>query len=259
MIIVIFLTLFVFYLIYKVANDYLSTAVTSLVEYLQMNQNFAGVTLLAFGNGAPDVIVSFLASENEERMDYALSTLLGGSISVGILTFSIVLIRGGKIKVQPRFFIRDIVFFLVAIGGLYVLFFFRIIGIWLSLAFFSIYLIFIFVAFKIKGDEREIIKDLCTNEIVDFKTEGTNRTATLVQGIVINNKQIMRKTLKYYAKKVTSVLLKILVVWPIELMFAATIPNLNETNWNKHLITVMPVFSYFSFLILSNSLRVTRL
>ena len=43
------------------SENYLTLALTSLTKILAISESFAGVTLLAFANGAPDVITSFTA------------------------------------------------------------------------------------------------------------------------------------------------------------------------------------------------------
>lgn len=100
--ILILLGIICFYLLSDTANKYLSTALTNISEKLNLSQNLAGVTFLAFGNGAPDVIASIVASgdgDGGEGMDIAIASLLGGGIFVSCFVFSLVIMVGKRVNV----------------------------------------------------------------------------------------------------------------------------------------------------------------
>jgi len=88
----IFSAIICFYLLSDTANKYLSQALTNISDKLKLSQNLAGVTILAFGNGANDVISSIIASESEgeDGLEVAIGSLLGGGIFVSCLVFSLV-------------------------------------------------------------------------------------------------------------------------------------------------------------------------
>lgn len=90
-----------FYLLSDTANRYLSQALTNISDKLKLSQNLAGVTILAFGNGANDVLSSIIASDGqgEEGLDVALGSLLGGGIFVSCLVFSLVIMIAKNINV----------------------------------------------------------------------------------------------------------------------------------------------------------------
>jgi len=101
--ILIILCLICFYLLSDTANKYLSTALTNISERLNLSQNLAGVTILAFGNGAPDVIASIVASgegEGGEGMDVSIASLLGGGVFVSCFVFSLVILFGKRVNVR---------------------------------------------------------------------------------------------------------------------------------------------------------------
>ncbi len=90
-----------FYLLSDTANKYLSQALTNISDKLGLSQNLAGVTFLAFGNGAPDVISSIVASEgaSDEGVNVAIGSLLGGGILVSCLVFALVVLLAKKVNV----------------------------------------------------------------------------------------------------------------------------------------------------------------
>jgi sodium/potassium/calcium exchanger 6 len=78
--------------------------------------DIAGVTLLAFGNGAPDVFSSFAAFSSGVA-ETGLNELLGGSMFVSNVVVGCVAIAS-TCKVHPWAFKRDVGALLITLGGL---------------------------------------------------------------------------------------------------------------------------------------------
>ncbi len=53
-----------FWVLGSTADAYLSPVLATISKHLKLSQSLAGVTLLAFGNGAPDVFASISASSS---------------------------------------------------------------------------------------------------------------------------------------------------------------------------------------------------
>jgi sodium/potassium/calcium exchanger 6 len=64
-----------FWVLGSTADAYLSPVLASISKHLKLSQSLAGVTLLAFGNGAPDVFASISAASS---MTSAAAAELGG-------------------------------------------------------------------------------------------------------------------------------------------------------------------------------------
>ena len=62
-------------------NANFNTEFYLLVSFFRLSQNIAGVTILAFGNGAPDIF-SALASVQQARPELLLGGLFGAGIFV---------------------------------------------------------------------------------------------------------------------------------------------------------------------------------
>jgi len=83
-----------------------------------LSENLAGVTLLAFGNGSPDIITALVDYNGDTEMMYA--ELLGAaSFITAIIAGSIILIK--PFKLNGSNFVRDILFFIFSC--LYILWF----------------------------------------------------------------------------------------------------------------------------------------
>jgi sodium/potassium/calcium exchanger 6 len=75
--------------------------------------NIAGVTILAFGNGAPDFFTA-LAAVNQRRTELILGGLFGAGIFVTtVVAGSVIIAKPFKLMKRP--FLRDVTFYIAAI------------------------------------------------------------------------------------------------------------------------------------------------
>lgn len=137
--------LFIFmYNMSSTADEYLSPALEYMTVKFSIPESLAGVTLLAFGNGAPDCFSAM--SAGDDNAINSMSPLLGSSlfISTVVIALSAKAAKEGKIKVTKRFFIRDlIVFILMEIYLLVILFFVKKINYYTASSFVVIYFIYV--------------------------------------------------------------------------------------------------------------------
>ncbi|KAI1103345.1 hypothetical protein F4804DRAFT_353034 [Jackrogersella minutella] len=96
------------------ASDFFSVNLSTIATILGLSESLAGVTFLAFGNGSPDVFSTFAAmSSNSGSM--AVGELIGAAgFITSVVAGSMALVR--EFKVSRKTFIRDICFFIVAVG-----------------------------------------------------------------------------------------------------------------------------------------------
>jgi Ca2+/Na+ antiporter len=79
----------------------------------------AGATLLAFSNGATDVITTLVASGNSDGDDLAVGALFGAStFAVNIILASVIWVRPGNVikDLKRGNLVRDIITYLIAIA-----------------------------------------------------------------------------------------------------------------------------------------------
>jgi sodium/potassium/calcium exchanger 6 len=88
-----------FYLLGDTANRYLSNALTTISDKFNFSQNLAGVTLLAFGNGAPDVISSLVAANGEGGLNFNIASAAGAGIFLTAFVLSAVIFYAREVKV----------------------------------------------------------------------------------------------------------------------------------------------------------------
>ncbi len=129
-----------FYLLAHTTNTYLSPPLTKLSDRMKMSQNLAGVTFLAFGNGAADVFTSLVACSGHNGLKFSISSLLGSSVIITLIVFSIVVLISKEVKVNGKLFIRDIILYLIAICLLFLFSWKGRIGVLESIGFLSLYI-----------------------------------------------------------------------------------------------------------------------
>ncbi|KAK6204482.1 Sodium/calcium exchanger protein-domain-containing protein [Scheffersomyces amazonensis] len=117
------------------ASDYLCPNLYTLSKFLQLSDNFAGLTLLALGNGAPDVLGTYKAMSLDSG-SLAISELFGASLFITTIVIGSMAIVH-PFKVPHRSFLRDVGFYLCIVC---------LIGLSLSILTFSIIICIILVS-----------------------------------------------------------------------------------------------------------------
>src|SRR5882762_7504875 len=95
------------------ASDFFTPNLATLAQLLGLDENVAGVTFLAFGNGSPDVFSTFSAMRANSG-SLAIGELLGAAtFIVSCVVGSMCIIKPFKVHRAP--FLRDVGFFAVAV------------------------------------------------------------------------------------------------------------------------------------------------
>lgn len=103
------------------SGDFLTPSLFVISKSLHMSQNMAGVTLLAFGNGAPDIFSS-IAGIRQGSYELVIGGLIGGGIFVTtVVAGSVFLTRPFKMAARP--FFRDCIFYFSAASWAFYLFY----------------------------------------------------------------------------------------------------------------------------------------
>lgn len=133
------------------ADLYLSPALEVISDKLSCSESLAGVTLLALGNGAPDVFASISAGgKTEAAVNLQVSALAGSALFITCVVMWLSIRAStaddGKIKVTKIFFLRDSIFlFLASIYILAILLFIKHITIPVAVGFVAIYVLFVII------------------------------------------------------------------------------------------------------------------
>ncbi|XP_015733655.1 mitochondrial sodium/calcium exchanger protein isoform X2 [Coturnix japonica] len=106
--------LYLFVVLAVTAEKFFCPNLSAISTKLKLSHNVAGVTFLAFGNGAPDVFSAVVAFSDPRTAGLAVGAVFGAGI------FVTTMVAGGIALVKPfaaasRPFLRDIIFYMVAI------------------------------------------------------------------------------------------------------------------------------------------------
>ncbi|THG13311.1 hypothetical protein TEA_029147 [Camellia sinensis var. sinensis] len=130
-----FLTiLFQFYVLVKTAQDQFSVVVTKLVTHLNLSPSIGAVTLLALGNGAPDVFASVAAVRGGHPRT-GFGAILSAGTFVSALVVGFVAIYAAPFSVDPVPFVRDVLFYLTAALFLFYVYLSAEIFLWQAIGF----------------------------------------------------------------------------------------------------------------------------
>ncbi|UXI14278.1 sodium/potassium/calcium exchanger 6-like [Sarcoptes scabiei] len=138
-----FILLILFFSIGTNADDFLCPVLIAISKSLKLSDNIAGVTFLAFGNGAPDIFSSIIGI-TDANPNLVIGQLYGAGIFVTtVVVGSIMLTREFEIMKRPL--MRDIIFYLITTTLVWTTFLERKIIIYHSILFIIIYIVYVFV------------------------------------------------------------------------------------------------------------------
>jgi sodium/potassium/calcium exchanger 6 len=70
-------------------DEYVADGISKISDWLGMSESLAAVTLLAFANGAGDVITALVAGDTEGGVSYNIGALYGAGLFVCSMVVSI--------------------------------------------------------------------------------------------------------------------------------------------------------------------------
>jgi sodium/potassium/calcium exchanger 6 len=125
------------------AADFFTPNLATLAELLGLDEDVAGVTFLAFGNGSPDLFSTFSAMRANSGT-LAVGELLGAaSFIVSCVVGSMCIIKPFTVEKVP--FLRDVGFFTVAISVLLVTLWDGKVTFWESVSLVGLYVVYVVV------------------------------------------------------------------------------------------------------------------
>lgn len=136
------LVVFQFYFLVKTAQDRFSVVVTKLAAHLRLSPSMAAVTLLALGNGAPDVFASVAAVRGgHPRTGFGAILSAGAFVSAFVVGF--VAIHAAPFAVDQAPFVRDVLIYLLAALFLFYVYLSAEIFLWQAVGFVGFYAVFV--------------------------------------------------------------------------------------------------------------------
>lgn len=163
-----------FYFLSTSVDEYVSGIVGRISVKLNMSQNLAGLTLLAFGNQVADITVAIVSGgEEEEGIEASLSTILGAdSLVIGFVMPTVIFLGNGVI-VKGQNFTRDLLTYLIALILIFSIgIFSREIGLVYGLIIFGLYIVYVGLCIIMEKIENRKIK----NDKIKIKIRNENES-----------------------------------------------------------------------------------
>ncbi|KAK8966923.1 Cation/calcium exchanger 5 [Platanthera guangdongensis] len=142
------LLILLFYLLARTASDCFSPAVSLLSSRLRLSPSMAAVTLLALGNGAPDLFASIAALHSgQARTGLAAVVSAGAFVSAFVVGAVAALSPASPFLLEPSSFIRDVFFYLLAASAMFYIYLSAEIFLWQAVGLISFYVFFVGLVF----------------------------------------------------------------------------------------------------------------
>lgn len=133
-----------FFLLGQIASSYLTPVLTKISLALNLSETLSGVTLLAFANGAPDIIASYSAAGAEGGIYITIGNLFGACLFCSTLVLArCISVSPSVVKMDKYQWLRDLMFYVLASLLLLCYGIMEVINRWMVAVFFLIYFIYI--------------------------------------------------------------------------------------------------------------------
>ncbi|XP_075023379.1 mitochondrial sodium/calcium exchanger protein isoform X1 [Calonectris borealis] len=135
--------LYLFIILGVTAEKFFCPNLSAISTNLKLSHNVAGVTFLAFGNGAPDVFSAVVAFSDPRTAGLAIGAVFGAGV------FVTTVVAGGIALVKPftaasRPFLRDVIFYMVAVFLTFMVLYFGRITLGEALGYLGLYVFYVF-------------------------------------------------------------------------------------------------------------------
>ncbi|KAD7478382.1 hypothetical protein R6Q59_007842 [Mikania micrantha] len=213
-----------FYVLIKTAGQF-SVVVTKLSDHLNLSPSMGAVTLLALGNGAPDVFASISAVAGGNART-GFGAILSAGTFVSALVVGFVAIYAAPFAVSPAPFIRDVLFYLTAALFMFYVYLSAEIFLWQAIGFVAFYLFFVGFVFWM---------DLGMDTGGKSKRGGADDHIVLIEigsEIGSNSKDFDINQTGFRIRRAFDMISKFWEI-PISIMLKLTIPQSSPSEWNR--------------------------
>ncbi|KAL6146622.1 hypothetical protein ACLB2K_057300 [Fragaria x ananassa] len=225
--------LLLFYLLIKTAQDHFSLVTTKLTSALNLTPSMAAVTLLALGNGAPDVFAS-LAAVRRGNYRTGFGAILSAGAFVSAFVVGFVAIYAAPFSLSPATFVRDVMFYLISATFLFYVYLSAEIYLWQAVGFVGFYLFFVGFVFWMDlglgggggGGEKRGRSEVAESEMqkgfvaVDCEIGGVEKRSEEMENPSFGVRRVMEMVSK---------------VWevPVSVLLKLTIPQAAPSEWSR--------------------------
>lgn len=140
-------------------DEYVADGISKISDWLGFSESLAAVTLLAFANGAGDVITALVASDAEGGVSYNIGALYGAGLFVCSMVVAICIFQSDKPIVYDKMIIyRDIGIYLISTFATIGFAFYGYITWWSSCILLALYVALVLVVIVTERIEKSRLK-----------------------------------------------------------------------------------------------------
>ncbi|XP_068664021.1 cation/calcium exchanger 5-like [Aristolochia californica] len=232
--------LFCFYFLIQTVESHFSRIVTTLSDHFNLSPSMGAVSLLALGNGAPDVFAS-ISAVRSGRARTGFGAILSAGAFVSAFVVGLVAVHAAPFAVDPAPFVRDVFFYLIAALALFYVYLTAEIYLWQAVGFVGFYLFFVgFVVWMDVGAEKERrVRDV---ERCSWAEDSEN---TEVVARIEHDEKPPGSSCE--------VLGKVTRLWelPVSTLLKLTVPSATTSEWSRFYtsanIALCPLATMYSF------------
>lgn len=193
------------------------------------------VTLLALGNGAPDVFAS-VAAVRGGHPKTGFGAILSAGTFVSAFVVGFVSIYAAPFSVDPAPFVRDVMFYLTAATFLFYVYLSAEIFLWQAVGFVGFYLFFVVIVFWMDlADGNRRVKRVSDGAEMGLLGNGKTRKGTSEMDCENGKLLSTSVEIKNPSSKLRLAYDKVLQVWelPVSVLLKLTIPQTSPTEWSR--------------------------
>lgn len=167
---VLLLLVVAFYLLGQIASSYLTPVLTKISLALNLSETLSGVTLLAFANGAPDIIASYSAGGAPGGIYITIGNLFGACLFCSTLVLGrCISVSPGPVQMDKYQWLRDLGFYVLAALLLLAYGIIETIHKWMAAIFFGIYFCYIGIVLYQDRQARAVMNPEIDEQANDFQ------------------------------------------------------------------------------------------
>lgn len=134
--------IFLFIILGLTASKFFCPNLSAISTSLHLTHTVAGVTLLALGNGAPDIFSAMAAFSHPHTAGLAVGALFGAGIFVTtVVAGSVALVKPFAMASRP--FLRDVIFYMAAVFWTFVILYRGTISLGETLGYLTLYVVYV--------------------------------------------------------------------------------------------------------------------
>ncbi|CAG9322350.1 unnamed protein product [Blepharisma stoltei] len=253
-----------------IADQYFSPSLSYIASKLKLSPTLAGITLLAFGNGAPDVFSSILAAQ-KLKIFLALGALFGGALFVNSVVLYFVVIEGGESHIVLSKLFRDAGFLLLTVSTILIYGLIGEISLFQACLFPLLYTVYVCIVIYTEKEKKalsafdslelpvlesnriescEIIEDYIAStipqiQITQVHGRPPHSIVSNLQWSLIKFRYFLQKEQTEFSSMTFFEKARYIIIFPIQFLQKLTIPYYIEENWNRSYAVMMPLASIF--------------